>query len=493
MYNGYQNGNYNYERGAVKSLVQKALLTAQTSVGEGLIPQHLEKLITNTIVRLAPEIALITPAFDSQKYHEFNRLTSLPTPGGMMGESAVTPTLRSTYARTGRILKVIRRKGSVTNFLQDASKNYIDAAAIEMENHVQAHVYDLVTLLQYGNDVADPQQFPGLDTLIATNRVNQSVGGVVPGDLSFLDDMIDQSLIRQGASHRRAFLMSPQMLSKVSRLLTNVRVNQGLTGGGLSEIEIPGGWRLAAYRDIPIISSTQMRPSYTGSAVTFATSGTSSGLGGSTTLYFRISFVDWYGESLAGAENTQAITTADTITVTITTPATTAFLYKVYIGNTASGGANSEKLKLVLPAQLYDANLTPADRVTSFQLSTNPVTANPTVAQINGTAAGGTATGGGIVPTGLTGTVPTAMQNDLPLVATGGVPPERVAFWDLDEIQGLGKFAYTNAAGSRFNGLVSMEPLAKTDDNLPFLIKTYGTLVDSWEATSYLNIGLRVA
>ena len=491
MYGSQQNTNYNYERGAVKSLVQKALLTSATSVGEGLIPQHLEKLITNTIVRLAPEIALITPAFDSQKYHEFNRLTSLPAPGGMMGESAVTPTLRSTYQRTGRILKVIRRKGAVTNFLQDASKNYIDAAAIEMENHTQAHVYDLVTLLHYGNDQADALQFPGLDSLITTNRVNQVRGGVVPGDLSFMDDMIDQSLIRQGASHRRAFVMSPQMLSKVSRLLTNVRVVQGLSGSGLSQVDVPGGWRLSAYRDIPIISSTQMRPNATMGAISFATAGTGSGLGGATTLYFQVSYVDWNGESLACVENSQAITTADTITVSWTA-IPSAFLYKIYVSNTAGGGSATEKLKCIIPAQLYDANQTPADRVVSVQFSTNPAAANPTISQMNATAVGSAATGGGIVPT-VTASVNTAQQNDLPLVATGGVPPERVAFWDLDEIQGLGKFAYTNAAGSRFNGLVSMEPLAKTDDNLPFLIKTYGTLIDSWEATSYLNIGLRTA
>ena len=225
MYASYGNPNMNIQKGAIQSLVQKALLS--TGAGNGaagpLVPQHLEKLITNTIVRLAPEIAVITPKYDAQTYHEFNRLTALPTPGGMMGEGAVTPTLRSTYQRTGRILKVIRRKGAVTNFLQDASKNYIDASAVEMENHVQAHVYDLVTLLMWGNDNADGFTFPGLDVLIQTNRIVQAVGGVVPTDLSFLDDMIDRNLIKQGAAHRKVFLMSPQMLSKVSRLLTNVR------------------------------------------------------------------------------------------------------------------------------------------------------------------------------------------------------------------------------------------------------------------------------
>ncbi len=51
-----------------KSLIQKAL-TSATNVGEALIPEHLEEVITNTIVRLSPEIAMVTPRFDPQKFH----------------------------------------------------------------------------------------------------------------------------------------------------------------------------------------------------------------------------------------------------------------------------------------------------------------------------------------------------------------------------------------------------------------------------------------
>jgi hypothetical protein len=492
MLGGYNNPNQQYQRGAVKNLVQKALLTAQTNVGEGLIPQHLEKLITNTIVRLAPEIAVISPQYDAQKYHEFNRLTALPAGGGMIGESGTTPTLRSTYQRTGRILKVLRRKGAVTNFLQDASKNYVDAASVEMENHVQAHVYDMVTEIMYGNDNADALMWPGLDTFIATNRQNEVRGGVVPGDLSFLDNMIDANIQRQGASHRRVFIMSPQMLSKVSRLLTNVRLNQGLSSGGMSEIDIPGGWRLQAYRDIPIIQSTQCRP--VGSMGTLTTSFTANAGTVPAKYYaFQVSYVDWNGESLASAESVIQATDGTHCVKVAFTAIAGAFLYKVYCSNSASSGAqNAEKLTCIIPAQLYDSNGTPQDKVIAVEFSTDPSVANPTILQINSTAVGSAATLGGIVPT-ITTSVSTAQANDLPLVGSLTAPPEVVFFWDLDEIQGLGKFAYTNAAGSRFNGLVTLEPLAKTDDNLPFMVKTYGTMIDSWEATSFMDRGLRVA
>jgi len=475
---------YNQNPQAAKSLITKAL-TAATASGGPLTPQILERLITNTLVALAPEIAMITPKKVAGKYAEFNRVTALPAAGGMMGDGAITPVRQSTYVRTGRNLKVVRRKGAVTNFLQDASRDYIDVVAQEMENHLLSHVYDINTLIAYGNDNADAMQYPGLDALVTTNRVNQVQGGAIPSNLKFLDDMIDANTRRQGQRHRKAFLMSPEMLSLVSRLLTNVRMIQNQTGQGLDTIEINGGWRLQAYRNIPIIESRLCRPLITMGSVTVTGAGAGSGLGGTGTAYFRVSAVTWDGESNASAEANLAVGTYDTMKLAWTA-VTGAFLYKVYYGS-ATGAT---KLILVLPAVLYDGDGTIKDNVVSVRISS--LAANATITEMDDTAVGATASGGGVVPT-VTASVPTAMQNDVPLYATGGVPMENVWLWDLDEIQGMGRVAYTNTDGSRFQGLATMEPLARTDDNLPFLIKSYLTMIDAFEATSAQNRGLRVA
>lgn len=475
MYNGVQSPNQILQKGAIKSLVQKALSSDSGSAG-ALIPQHLEKLITNTIVQLVPEIAVIDPQYDSQKYHEFNRLTALPGGQGAMGESGVTPTSQSTYYRTGRNLKVTRRKGAVTNFLQDASKNYIDALSQEMENHVQAHGYDLRTQILFGNDQADAYTFPGLDYFIATNRNVGSVGGTVPTDLSILDAMIDANADRQGANHRKAFLMTNRMLSKYSRLLTNVRLNQGLAQGGLSTVSIPGGWRLQAYRDIPIITTTGLKNDTAMGTVT-ASKTDSGGSVAAATYYFRVTYVDVNGESVADSERSVTPTGGSSIITLAWSDVPSAWYYRVYCSTTSG----AEKLVAILPSKMYDSAGTPGTRVTTVTFSTTPTTRNPTVSAPADLA------------TALSGMAPvtSAMANDVPVVQTGGITPERIILWDLDKIQGLGKFAYTNSAGSRFGGLVTMEPLAKTDDNNPFLTKTYGTLIDSWEATSYMAMNIR--
>lgn len=469
--------------GATKKLITKALNSA-TGVGEALIPQHLEQIITNTIVRLSPELAMLTPKYDAQKLHEFNRLTTLPKQGGAMGEGATTPTRNAVFARANVTLKVIRRKGAVTNFLQDASANAYDASAVEMESHLTSHVYDLINYTLYGNAASNQYEYSGLDHFVLTNRGNQAVGGGVPTDLTFLDNMIDKNLGKQGTKHAKAFLMSPQMLSKVSRLLTNVRLNQGLAAGGMSQVDINGGWRLNAYRDIPIIVSSACRPKETMGTVTPSTAATG-GTIPDDTYYFRISKVTYNGESISCDEISQITAGGGLSTVTLTFAAQTdALKFKIY----CSDATGTEVLVRVIPNATYDANGTftvssamsitngtinsdANGDITSIVLTTNPTTA-------------------------LAAEVPTGMQSDVPFttdISAGANPEEYIFLWDLDEFQGIGRMPYTNRGGARFNGLVTIEQLARTDDDIPFLIKSYCALADSFEQTCVIERGYKVS
>jgi len=458
-----------------KSLIQKAL-TTQAGSGEALIPEKLEKIITNTVVRLSPEMAVIQPEFDNQKWHDFNRLIKLPRAGGFMGEGAVTPTSQGSYQRASVELKILRRKGAVTNFLQDSSKKFIDASTAEMENHLQAHVYDIINALKFGNAGSNKYSFDGLDKIIKTNRVNEVRGGTVPTDLQFLDDMIDANIRRNGAGHNKVLMMSPEMQSLVSRLLTNVRLMQG-NAGTLGHVEINGGWRLATYRDIPILPVADMGGnSTTIGTVTLVATGEGTVPAGN--YFFQVSAVTLDGETLASTEVTN--TYADSLhSAKLTwTAVDNASYYKIYCGKTTG----SEKLVAVIPASTYDGTGTYVSDVTGVEITTDPSVKNPTLKVV----AEGT-----FVDPNITASVTDAMANDLPLVATGGVAPETVMLWDLDKYQGLGKVPYTNAGGDKFGGLVTMTPLAITDDNIPFMVKSYLALCDSFEATSYMHRGLR--
>jgi len=460
-----------YNKYRESNLLQKAL-TSATGVGEALIPQNLEKEITNTIIRLSPEMALVYMKKIAGKTHEFNRLTALPRTGGAMGEAASTITSNSQTIRDNVQLKIIRRKGEITNFLQDTSQEYIDAAAYETENLLQQHIYDLINTIVYGNGTANPYEFDGLDTLISTNRLLPTDRyGDTLADLSTFDTMIDKSNRAGGARHKRCLIMSPELLSKTSQLLDNVRLNQGLLQGGLTQVNINGGWRLNAYRDIPIIESTGTRPTNEDTALTtyYGTLGSSTAATGGTvaadTYYIQIAAVTEEGEQLASAEITQ-VTTGTTSTLTITWEfVANAYRYKIYSSGTTSV---DKTLVRVVAADEYNAVGTITGKTESYTFLTNPLAADTSV--------------------------PTSMQSDVQLEKeTAHDVPEQVFLWDLDPIQGLGKVPFTNSGGSRFSGIVTIEQLARTDDNIPMLIKSYLALTPSFERTSIYKRGVRTA
>ena len=454
-----------------KSIIEKALTTA-TGVGAGLIPQNLEEQITDTVIRLSPEMALVTTKPIEGKTHEFNRLTSRPAPGGAMGENATTPITNSTTVRDNVDLKIIRRKGKVTNFLNDTSRKYIDAASYEMMNHLQSHVLDLIYYMLYGNsdsttivnstaNTNSGIEFDGLDKLIATNRID--FGAVTPSNLTILDTMIDKSNRKGGARHRRVFGMSPELLSKFSRLLSNVRLNQGLQGNGITQVDIGGGWRLNAYRDIPIIETTSTSPVEKMIPTVTASAGSATGSLTNADYYFRVAPMTLAGEQQASDEtHVQLVGGGSAQSVKITLSARhsgtdVAIAYKIY-GGTTTGVLTLIK---IVSAFTLDSEYSPTtvyNGITSSELQVLTMTPDDSV--------------------------PTGMQADVPLSVSAGVYDEVMYLWDLDPIQGLGKLPYTNVAGDQFNGLVTTKPLAEVDDYIQFLVKSYCALTPAFEATS---------
>jgi hypothetical protein len=443
------------------SLLRKSL-TSATNVGEALIPEHLEQVISNTVVRLVPELALPTLRYGAQKFHEFNQLTSIPKAGSAMGEGSTTPTRNSTSTRKSIQLKVFKRKGAVTGFMEAASEDYIDSITFETEAHVQSFGNDMRTYLIWGNKDADAYAFDGLDKFIATNRIQIAAGGTkVQTNLKLLDDLIDAGNRKQGNTHRRVFLMSPELNSQLTRLYQNVRDNRPAQRSGTKVEEIDGGFRFESYRGIPIIETSATRPlSQMGTVAT-----ASAGAGGAITndeYFFAVSAVTWDGEQGASAIVSETTTGADTITLSWTA-VEGALFYKIYSGLTT--GQGTMPLVRVISAFQYDGNGTITGDTTSYVFTADPAPDD---------------------------SVPSHMQGDLFLDWNSGKPEEVLFFWDLDEFQGLGKMAYTNSGGSRFRNLIGVEPLAKTDDNEPFLLKSYAALIPSFEATSGLIRGIKV-
>lgn len=399
-----------------------------------------------------------------------------------MGESSTTPDSNSKTVLDTVTMKIVRRKGKITNFMIDTSQDYIDAQAYEMENNLQAHILDMIYYILYGNKAANVWEFDGVNNMLASHYSSHSPlsGGAVPANLKFLDSMIDKSNRRGGVRHRRAFLVSPEMLSLISSLLSNVRLNQGLQGSGLTQVDIGGGWRLNAYRDIPIIETTSMSPveAMTATVTCAASTAPTDGAMSNGTYYVAVAPVTYDGEQAPCAIQTVVLnagTSVQGIKIDLSAPHYTvlngvntasAMSYRIYAG-TVNAYA-SLTLKKEVSAFTYGSDGTPN--------GDNGITASIYLLSMTHDAS-----------------VTTAKASDIPLVASSGIYPENIFLWDLDPIQGLGKLPFTNQAGDRFEGLVVTKPLAETDDFIQFLIKSYAALCPSYEATSVWLRNVRAA
>lgn len=444
-------------------LIQKAL-TSATGSGEALIREQLERIITNTAVRLSPLIQMLDVKYKKGKFSEFNRLTSLPSPGSAMGEGATTPTRQSAYARVPIQKKIMRRKAGVTDFLADTAADDFDAIGQEIEHHIQSKVYDLEFYSGYGNAISNQYEHDGFEAVASTNYIDRNAVLTT----KMLDDMLDATRRKQNAGHRLGWLMSPEMNSKLSQLQTNVRINEASKDVAAIDA-INAGIRLEHYRKVPIVETGAMRPNKADTGNVIGTVSPSTSTTGGTiaadTYYFSVAPIGYDGVQLASAEATQ-ITTGTTSTITLTWAAVpNALQYRIYAGTTT--GLANHLLVRIISAFTYDGDGTITGSTVEITLTTPPLTPGSEV--------------------------PTHMQTNVPLVEVGGVPPEMIMMIDFDRFQGIGGYDYTNPSGAEIGGLISVEPLAKVDAKRNFLLTTEGCLIPAFEATSAISRRVRVA
>lgn len=455
--------------GTARSKLMKAL-TVEPSTGAAITDIAISDALTNTVIALSPEIALLELEGSKSYTYYYDVVSSLGAPTGAIGGGATTPSRQSSYSRNSVTMKSIRNRGAVADFLKDTSQelNRIDAVAVEMENQLLAQTWDVNYNVIYGNNTANAYEMNGWETNIpAANRISYFTSGAptVPTDLSIVNDMIAYSDRKGGNRHRKALICSPEMNQRLGFLLTSTRIQYGIPGT-LETVEINGGYRLTAYQGIPILPSTFLGGQGAGTmgSISLASGGTTGGSLSDGTYYASVTYISKYGESMGSAIGTVTLsggTATQKITISFT-DVPDAYSYIVYAGTVNAYGSLTRKKKVT--AWTYDSTGTPTGRISSISLTS--LTADSSVSTSS------------------------AVTTPNPVTATKTWNSEMIMLIDLDPVQGMGKMVYAND-GNRMNGLVTIEPLAKTDANLPFLITTNATIVPAFPDTSLIAYGLR--
>lgn len=342
--------------------LRKALLQS-TGDGVALIPQDLNPMLVEYLGRLSPLYNLIPTKQAEGRTHEYTARVALPS-AWFEGEITTPSPVSSGYQRKGVQLKILRISGGVSGFQQAASRRFIDALETEITGSMEGFANALEWSTIYGDADADAYQYSGIDTFLRNDPVAQKsvdnggnfldVNGVV--DLSVLDAMVDVAHATRNADRdMKVFIMSQQMISKVSGLQT--RVNREVP-----MVEFEGGFRVATYRGIPVLPTSYVRPSSVTTSPTVSAAAAAGGALPTATYYYRIASVTDLGEQVVGTSASAAsASTNNTINLTWTADPN-AKLYKIYRGDSASNTA----LLDVIAAKTYNGEGAVSGNVTSY-------------------------------------------------------------------------------------------------------------------------------
>lgn len=334
--------------------LRKALLTSASGSGEALIPEDLEAMLIEYLGREFPLWNFIEKMQANGKTHEYNKRTSLPT-ARFEGELSPQVATSSVYSRETEQLKILRTWGGVSGFGQTVTAEFIDALSSELVGSVEAMANLVEFSIMYGNDI-DTYQFNGLDTQIAEDTTaKKSItngGSVLNADavvtLTHLDSMIDAVTKWRGTTNDPLmFLMSPQMISKVSGLETKLNRDAPI-------IEYPGGFRMNSYRGVPIYRSSLLSPASTTTSPTVTATAAAGGSLADDEYFYAISSVTEEGEQLVGVIDSATTSGTDNSVDLTWTADATAYLYKIWRGTVT--GADTMYLLNTIAARAYNAN-----------------------------------------------------------------------------------------------------------------------------------------
>jgi hypothetical protein len=343
--------------------LNKALMTSAT--GANLLPYDLAPGIMEYLGKISPLWSAMPKKPAAGKVHEWTQRTAVPA-GRFEGELATPAPLISTYTRPTVQLKILRIAGGVSGFQQAVSEKFINALQAEIEGAVEGFAETLEWSILYGNK-NDAYQFDGLLAFMtadaAAHRTIAAGGNFLDVDgviaLSDLDKMIDSvNAFRVGQRDRRVFLTSNQMISKISGLQT--RVNRLV-----NSVDFEGGFRLATYRDIPMIPSSFVVPAAATTSPTITATKGNGGALATAATYWSIASVTATGEQIASATATATPETSNLMCDLAWTADATALLYKIYRGTTNT--TDGMYLLTTIAAKTYDSEGVPTGYVEAYK------------------------------------------------------------------------------------------------------------------------------
>jgi hypothetical protein len=214
-----------------------------TTSAAPLIPEVLDKKLTDIANRETPLRMLLPSMMWSSSAYDFNKLTNYGAAISYAEGDDITD-VNSTYARVTVAIKMIGITKGVSGLLQAGSQDFVNAKAQEIQNAVQAVAQKEEALLIAGDSGANPKEFDGLDVQITTNVVD-AAAAVLAEDHLFQAEQ----KIKEAGGKPSLIVMSPKQERALKKLLNSNKVYN-------DRVEVAGGISVMSYDNMPVVVST---------------------------------------------------------------------------------------------------------------------------------------------------------------------------------------------------------------------------------------------
>ena len=233
-------------------LLEKALNTAEGSV---LIPEKLDPILLELAnERLVLRNLLQRIPWGTNSY-AWNVRTSLPD-SVFYSETDDFNASNSTFESRDEAIKMLRAEGQVSNLMQDASQELVDALSVEIDGALQALLQGEDDALINGDSSDDVKEFDGL---IA--QIDNEVDG---GESSITLDMLDEAIagIIDAGGKPDLIVMNPRDKQELNKIMRDKMSYVWDT------VDTRAGTRLVAYQDVGIYTSPFVPKADTSDAAT---------------------------------------------------------------------------------------------------------------------------------------------------------------------------------------------------------------------------------
>lgn len=226
--------------------IERALSTSVASTGAYLLPEVVDPVIRDYVVKATPVLSVVTRVNWPTQTYWIRKRTALPTAAFSTDGGSLPSASSSSYAKVAKTVKYLYTRGEVTGPLIAAAGGVVNALQEEIRVHSGVIAERLATAICVGDGTEDSNAgIVGIKNQVNTSTPGDE-GGTTTASGALTLAMIDKAL-DDTKGEADVIMTSRAVRRKINALLQGQQ-------RFLDRVEVGAGFRVLSYDGVPIVT-----------------------------------------------------------------------------------------------------------------------------------------------------------------------------------------------------------------------------------------------